>query len=150
MIESTTNHPRELESPDGLLTSPAAEPASASADLPAMLLAARDYIKANKSGRTEIWICSDIRAERLERRERPLAGLRDGFPELTQGVRFHLLAYPADRARQPVGARDRRAPAARPATRPSCWFRCSMRREGGRMNGNRSPFTSRSTGPGPS
>ncbi|TXT23434.1 MAG: hypothetical protein FD138_3253, partial [Planctomycetota bacterium] len=61
LIESTTNLPREIESPDTLLNLSSTEPASASADMPAMLQAAHDYVQANKSGRTEIWICSDIR-----------------------------------------------------------------------------------------
>src|SRR5688572_3061456 len=54
LIESTTSTPRELESPGELLRLPAAEPTSASADLPAMLQAARDYIQSNTPGRTEI------------------------------------------------------------------------------------------------
>ncbi|MFM9964734.1 MAG: BatA domain-containing protein [Planctomycetaceae bacterium] len=94
LIESTTNLPREIESPDVLLNLPATEPASASADLPAMLQAARDYIQANKSGRTEIWMCSDIRANDWNAESGRWATLRDAFLELTQGVRFHLLAYP--------------------------------------------------------
>ncbi len=94
LIESTTNLPREIESPDALMNLPATEPASASADLPAMLQAARDYIQANKSGRTEIWICSDIRANDWNAESGRWATLRDAFLELTQGVRFHLLAYP--------------------------------------------------------
>ena len=96
LIESATNRPRELESPDALLTSPSAEPTSASSDLPAMLLAARDYIRANKPGRTEIWICSDLRENDWNSDSGRWQSLRDGFPELSQGVRFHLLAYPAD------------------------------------------------------
>jgi hypothetical protein len=94
LIESTTNTPRDIESPDALKNLPATEPASASADLPAMLQAAHDYIKANKSGRTEIWICSDIRANDWNSESGRWATLRDAFLELTQGVRFHLLAYP--------------------------------------------------------
>ncbi len=94
LIESTTNTPRELESPDALLRLPAAEPTSASADLPAMLQAARDYIQANKSGRTEIWICSDIRQNDWNADSGRWQTLRDSFLELSQGVRFHLLAYP--------------------------------------------------------
>ncbi len=43
-------------------------------------MAARDYIKANKAGRTEIWICSDHPRERLERRQRPLAGAARRVP----------------------------------------------------------------------
>ncbi len=93
LIESTTNTPREIESPEVLMNLPATEPASASADLPAMLQAAHDYVKANKSGRTEIWICSDIRANDWNSESGRWATLRDAFLELTQGVRFHLLAY---------------------------------------------------------
>lgn len=94
LIESTTNLPREIESPDVLMNLPATEPASASADLPAMLQAARDYIQANKSGRTEVWMCSDIRANDWNAESGRWTTLRDAFLELTQGVRFHLLAYP--------------------------------------------------------
>jgi len=94
LIESTTAKPRELESVADLLTSPDTGPASASADLPAMLLAARDYIKANKAGRTEIWICSDLRENDWNAESGRWQVLRDGFIELPQGVRFHLLAYP--------------------------------------------------------
>jgi hypothetical protein len=94
MIESATNRPREIDSPQGLLSSPGAEPVTASSDLPAMLLAARDYIRANKSGRTEIWICSDLRTNDWNAENGRWQSLRDGFLEFRQGVRFHLLAYP--------------------------------------------------------
>jgi hypothetical protein len=59
-----------------------------------MLLAARDYIRANKSGRTEIWICSDLRANDWNVENGRWQSLRDSFLEFPQGVRFHLLAYP--------------------------------------------------------
>ncbi len=94
LIESSTNRPRELESPAALLTAPSAEPISASSDLPAMLLAARDYIRASKSGRTEIWICSDLRENDWNAESGRWQSLRDSFLEFSQGVRFHLLAYP--------------------------------------------------------
>lgn len=94
LIESTSNVPREIESPDALLHLPSAEPTSASADLPAMLQAARDYIQANKSGRTEIWICSDIRQNDWNAESGRWQALRDAFLEFSQGIRFHLLAYP--------------------------------------------------------
>src|SRR5437762_1323202 len=61
LIESTTNTAQEIESPDALLQLTATEPCSTTADLPAMLEAARDYIRSNQAGRTEIWICSDLR-----------------------------------------------------------------------------------------
>ncbi len=94
LIESGTNRARELESADALLTATDAGPCSASADLPAMLEAARDYIKANKTGRTEIWICSDVRQNDWNPESGRWKSLRDAFLEFPQGVRFHLLAYP--------------------------------------------------------
>ncbi len=94
LIESTTNTPRELESPESLLDLPDAEPTSTEADLPAMLQAARDYIQANRTGRTEIWICSDLRENDWHADSGRWQTLRDSFLELAQGIRFHLLAYP--------------------------------------------------------
>jgi hypothetical protein len=94
LIESTTHKPRELESPDSLLNSPETEPASSPADIPAMLQAAHDYIKANTPGRTEIWICSDIRENDWNAESGRWQTLRESFREFPQGIRFHLLAYP--------------------------------------------------------
>jgi hypothetical protein len=94
LLDSATKAPRELESVKELLTSTSTGPVSSSADLPAMLLAARDYIKANNAGRTEIWICSDLRENDWNSAGGRWQVLRDGFLEMNQGVRFHLLAYP--------------------------------------------------------
>jgi hypothetical protein len=94
LIEGAPYPPRELESPHALLDSPSTEPSSASADLPAMLLAARNYIRANKPGRTEVWICSDLRENDWNADSGRWQTLRDAFLEFSQGVRFHLLAYP--------------------------------------------------------
>jgi len=94
LIESTTNRPRELESPEALLDLPYTEATSTEADLPAMLQSARDYIQANRTGRTEIWVCSDLRENDWHADSGRWKTLRDSFLELAQGVRFHLLAYP--------------------------------------------------------
>lgn len=94
LIDSATASPREYDSPQALVQSPAAEPVSASADLPAMLQAAHDYIQTNKSGRTEIWICSDLRQNDWNADSGRWQSLRDAFRDFPQGVRFHLLAYP--------------------------------------------------------
>ncbi len=94
LIESTTHAPHELESPRALLNLPSAGPASAPADLPMMLQAAHDYIRGNRAGRTEIWICSDLRENDWTAESGRWSTLRDAFLELPQGVRFHLLAYP--------------------------------------------------------
>jgi len=94
LIDSATNKARELESPSALKDSLSAEPVSSSADLPAMLQTAHDYIQANRSGRTEIWICSDLRENDWNHQSGRWQTLRDAFTQFTQGVRFHLLAYP--------------------------------------------------------
>jgi hypothetical protein len=94
LIEGTRNRPIEIESPEALLNSPDAEPTSASSDVPAMLIAAHDYIKANKPGRTEIWICSDIRENDWNAESGRWQELRDAFLQFPQSVRLHLLAYP--------------------------------------------------------
>jgi hypothetical protein len=94
LIDSATKTPRELDSPEDLGRLPCAGPSSAEADLPAMLEAARDYIRANRTGRTEIWICSDLRANDWRADSRRWDALRGSFLEMSQGVRFHLLAYP--------------------------------------------------------
>jgi hypothetical protein len=93
LIENTSNVARDIESPDALLTLPSAEPVSTSADLPAMLEAARDYIRTNRAGRTDIWICSDVRQNDWNADSVRWQALRDSFLEFPQSIRFHLLAY---------------------------------------------------------
>ena len=95
LIDSTTNQPHEIAvARRAMRTSPAQEPTGAEADLPAMLEAARTYIQANHTGRTEIWICSDLRENDWHADSGRWRTLRESFAELAQGVRFHLLAYP--------------------------------------------------------
>jgi hypothetical protein len=94
LVESTANTPREIESPQDLAKLSETEPASTSADLPAMLEAARNYIRDNRPGRTEIWICSDLRQHDWNSESVRWQALRDSFLELPQSVRVHLLAYP--------------------------------------------------------
>jgi hypothetical protein len=94
LFDGASSKPTELESPGALLSAAGAEPTSAPADLPGLLLAARDYIRANKPGRTEIWICSDLRENDWNAEGGRWQSLRDSFLEFAQAVRFHLLAYP--------------------------------------------------------
>lgn len=93
LIESTTSKPRELESAEALERVPETEPAGASADMPAMLQAAHDYIVANQTGRTEVWICSDLRSNDWNADDARWEALRSAFAAFPQGVRFHLLAF---------------------------------------------------------
>src|SRR6185312_3286153 len=47
-----------------------------------------------KTGRTDIWICSDLRENDWGAESGRWPALRDSFLEFPQPVRFHLLAYP--------------------------------------------------------
>jgi hypothetical protein len=94
LIDSVKCKPVELQSPMALANSPSTSSASASADLPAMLQAAYDYLHENRAGRTEIWICSDLRANDWNAQSGRWQALRDAFLQFKAGVRFHLLAYP--------------------------------------------------------
>jgi hypothetical protein len=94
LIDGTARAAREMTSADSLLSAHAAGPVSAPSDLPGLLEIARDYIKANKPGRTEIWICSDLRRNDWNAEDGRWRALRESFLEFPQGVRFHLLAYP--------------------------------------------------------
>jgi Aerotolerance regulator N-terminal len=85
--------PRSFEAPAALPVAPEATASSASADLPAMLQAAHDYIAANKSGTTEVWLSSDLRAHDWNPDDARWKALRDAFRAFPQRVRFHLLAY---------------------------------------------------------
>lgn len=93
-IDSVSLAPQELESPKSLVEVTASAPAAASADLPALLQAAYDYIKTNQAGQTEVWICSDLQTHDWNAASGRWAALRESFLELPQEVRFHLLAYP--------------------------------------------------------
>jgi hypothetical protein len=95
LIDSKSAEPREIESPVAILNSPSAQATSASTSLPTMLQAAHDYIKNNRTGETEVWICSDLRANDWNAQSGRWKSLRDSFQEFKQSVRFHLLAYPS-------------------------------------------------------
>ena len=94
LIESAGSAPIELTSPADLLISPATEPAAGSADLPELLRAAYDYVKQNQTGRTDVWICSDLRRHDWDNESGRWGALRESFQQLPQQVRFFLLADP--------------------------------------------------------
>ncbi|HEY1785392.1 MAG TPA: BatA domain-containing protein, partial [Pirellulales bacterium] len=94
LIDSATREPRQLDSPAALAEVPTVGPASSSADLPLMLQTAHDYIRDNRTGRTDIWICSDLRENDWTADSGRWSTLRRAFTEFPQGVRFQLLAYP--------------------------------------------------------
>lgn len=93
LIENTENRALSLDSADSLMDIPQTSATSTSADIPAMLQTALDYVVANQTGRTDIWICSDLRESDWRPDDGRWTALRQGF-ERFEGVRFYLLSYP--------------------------------------------------------
>ena len=94
LIESGAGQAQELASPEVLRELPATGATDAAANLPALLQSALDYLVANRAGRSDVWICSDLQAADWRSDSGQWAGLRSGFLELKPPVRFHLLSYP--------------------------------------------------------
>lgn len=94
LIDSGQVRPRELDSVDALVDMPEAGPADNSADIPAMLQEATDYLDANEIGRADIWLVSDLRTSDWQPESGRWAALRETLLQRPQTTRFRLLAYP--------------------------------------------------------
>ncbi len=93
-IDSVSNEARPFDSLEALMNSTAVTPSSTMTSVPSMLQASLDFLQANRSGPTEIWICSDLRQADWDDASGSWSVLREGFATLPQSVRFHLLGYP--------------------------------------------------------
>ena len=93
LIESGLNTPIVIDSPDALLEMPETRATDGVSNIPAMLQTTLDHIVANKSGRTDIWICSDVQSGDWNVDSGQWPAIRSGFQELKQKIRFHLLTY---------------------------------------------------------
>ncbi|TWU47306.1 hypothetical protein Poly51_51060 [Rubripirellula tenax] len=94
LIESNRSEPKELSKASELLDVPESGPSDASADMPAMMLAALDHIRDGELGQTDVWIVSDLRESDWSAKDGRWASLRDAFAEFGRRVRFRLLAFP--------------------------------------------------------
>ncbi len=93
LFDSALQQPLEISSVEELESLPQASPTSTTSDTPAIMQQVVEYIETNETGRTDIWICSDLRqndwnptAGRWEAVRRQLAA--------REGLRLFLLAYP--------------------------------------------------------
>ncbi len=93
LIESTNLAPVELESASALRDLPEARTTDSASSLTGMFQAALDYLTVNQAGRTDVWVCSDLRRSDWEADSGRWASLRESFTQL-EGVRLQLLAYP--------------------------------------------------------
>ena len=92
LIDSASGQLQEVDSPKALLGLPMAESSAASADIPGMLESALAYLKANKSGRVDVWICSDLSENDWDVESGRWQAIREEFAQL-EGVHHFLLAY---------------------------------------------------------
>jgi len=83
---------QEIDSPKALLNLPMTSASATSANIPSMLETALAYLKANESGRTEIWICSDLNENDWNVHSGRWNAISKAFAEL-EGVHHFLLAY---------------------------------------------------------
>lgn len=91
LIDSVDNVARELDPGVPLKESLETTATATSADIPGMLETAVDYVIANQTGRTDIWICSDIRENDWNANDGRWSSVREKFQPL-EGVKFFLLS----------------------------------------------------------
>lgn len=92
LFDSATGKRFDLNSPEALLELPEIAPTSTIADIPALMQEASEYILTNEAGRTDVWICSDLRQSDWN----PSGGRWESVREQLRnrdGVRLYLLAY---------------------------------------------------------
>jgi len=92
LIDSVGRTPRELASLDGMAALASVAPSDTAADIPALLSAAADYAARNRTGRTEIWLASDLQASNWRPASRDWARVNGQLGALPQPVSLRLLA----------------------------------------------------------
>ena len=92
LIDSATGQLQEIDSPKALLSLPMTEASATSANIPGMLESALTYLKANNSGRADVWLCSDLRENDWTVDSGRWDAIREEFDRL-DGVHHFLLAY---------------------------------------------------------
>ena len=93
LIDRGTPQLRELQPGEDLNTVPDVRRVDATADIPGMLLEAIDYVRANKLGQTDIWICSDLKESDWKATDGRWQTIRQACQDLPNRVRFSLLAF---------------------------------------------------------
>ena len=92
LFDSATGERHDLASSDALTDLPEVAPTATHADIPALMQEAAEYILTNEAGRTDVWICSDLRQSDWN----PSGGRWESVREQLRnrdGVRLYLLAY---------------------------------------------------------
>ncbi len=93
LIDSALGKGLTLAKADTLKDLPQTGATDTAADIPGLLQSALDYITTNKTGRTDVWLLSDLQAGDWDAAGGRWEALRQAFAAVP-GVRFHLLCYP--------------------------------------------------------
>ena len=96
LIDSANGQAHEVDSPKALINLPMTEATATSTDIPGMFESALTYLKANNSGRADIWICSDLNEHDWQPDSGRWVAIQEEFSQL-DGVHHFLLSY-ADRS----------------------------------------------------
>ena len=91
LIDSASGQLQEVDSPKALLNLPVTGSSATSADIPDMLESALAYLKANESGRADMWICSDLNENDWDVESGRWRAIREAFAQL-EGMHHSLLA----------------------------------------------------------
>lgn len=91
LLDSGTRQAHEISSPAVLPEVSVTAATDAAADIPALVDAAVEYLVANQSGRTEIWIASDWQASNWSPDGAPWPALAERLAALPQNIQVRLL-----------------------------------------------------------
>ena len=91
VFDSAREKPIEFESPASMIADPSLVGNGMTSDIPGMLERALLYIKNNRAGNVNVWICSDMRESDWRSRDGRWAADREGFIGLPQEIRFQVL-----------------------------------------------------------
>ncbi len=93
LFDSVSQQPLVINSAADLLDLPQADATATTADIPGLLEKVVEYMSSDQTGRTDIWVCSDLRQTDWN----PSGGRWEAIREQVanrEGVRFYLLTYP--------------------------------------------------------
>ena len=101
LIDSATGRMQQVDSPQALLSLPMTESSATSANIAGMLESSLTYLKANNTGRADIWICSDLRENDWVVDSGRWEAITEEFSQL-EGVNHFLLAYSEPSCKQSI------------------------------------------------
>ena len=96
LIENVLKTPQEIKNPELLADLPLTQGTDTAADLPAMLEAALTYLVDNSTGKTEIWLASDLQRSNWLPESNAWPTLMAQFNNLARDLRVRLLVLEAN------------------------------------------------------